>query len=254
MNGDRSIETLVSGFTPVFDAMVEVYQDKIRALVFGAVWRYCQLEDGVCKASLETIGKMIGVDKATVQRHVVVLCEDGYLRDLTPGLRHRPHVYAETGKIVMRSKIEGVAVRKPRVAQSKPTVADSNASVAESTLSKDFNKLNEETTTTTAKPNNFRLYESNIGPLTPMISDALKDAEKTYSPEWVERAILEAAKSNVRNMKYIEGILQGYAKRGSPDIGRDFVKSIRQPKIDTMPKAAVAAQAWLEKKEQSHGN
>lgn len=78
-------------------------------------------------------------------------------------------------------------------------------------------------TTTPAKPNNFTLYEGNIGPLTPMIADALKDAEKTYSPEWLERAILEAAKSNVRNMKYIEGILQGYAKRGSPDIGRDFV-------------------------------
>lgn len=91
-----------------------------------------------------------------------------------------------------------------------------------STLS---NKKENSITTTPAKPSNFTLYEGNIGPLTPMIADALKDAEKTYSPEWVQRAILEAAKSNVRNMKYIEGILQGYAKRGSPDIGRDFIKN-----------------------------
>jgi DnaD/phage-associated family protein len=83
--------------------------------------------------------------------------------------------------------------------------------------------IKEKERTTTPKPNNFRIYEENIGPLTPLISDAIKDAECTYSSEWLRRAILEAAKSNVRNMKYIEGILQGYKKRGSPDIGRDFI-------------------------------
>jgi len=214
-NHPRQILTEVSGFTPVFDVIVDVYQDKIRALVFGAIWRFCQMEDKVCKASLEKIGKLIGVDKATVQRHVAILCNDGYLKDLTPGLRHRPHVYADTGRVLMRSKIEGVAVRKPNVAQR-------NASVAQSTLIKDINKDFKETSTTTtaATPNNFSLYESNIGPLTPLIADALIFAEKTYTPEWVGLAILEAAKSNVRKLKYIEGVLRGYQERGSPDIGR----------------------------------
>ncbi len=31
------------------------------------------------------------------------------------------------------------------------------------------------------RPNVFKLYEENIGPLTPLIADALKDAEQTYS-------------------------------------------------------------------------
>ncbi len=53
----RQILTEVSGFTPVFDVIVDVYQDKIRALVFGAIWRFCQMEDKVCKASLEKIGR-----------------------------------------------------------------------------------------------------------------------------------------------------------------------------------------------------
>jgi DnaD/phage-associated family protein len=90
------------------------------------------------------------------------------------------------------------------------------------------------TNTATADSNNFTLYESNIGPLTPMISEAIKDAEKTYTQAWVARAILEAAKSNVRKMKYIEGILLGYAKRGSPDIGCDFVKPTRTKQADPM--------------------
>jgi len=37
------------------------------------------------------------------------------------------------------------------------------------------------------RPNIFKLYEENIGPLTPLIADALKDAEKTYPPEWVPK-------------------------------------------------------------------
>lgn len=86
------------------------------------------------------------------------------------------------------------------------------------------NKENNKTTTS-AKSEAFTLYEKNIGPLTPMIADSIKDAELTYSPEWVARAIQEAAKSNVRRWNYIEGVLRGYRERGSPDIGRDFAKS-----------------------------
>ncbi|MBI1855349.1 MAG: hypothetical protein HYR93_05735, partial [Chloroflexi bacterium] len=38
------------------------------------------------------------------------------------------------------------------------------------------------------RPNVFKLYEENIGPLTPLIADALKDAEEIYSSEWVADA------------------------------------------------------------------
>ena len=36
------------------------------------------------------------------------------------------------------------------------------------------------------RPNIFVLYEQNIGALTPMIADELRDAEKTYSYDWIE--------------------------------------------------------------------
>jgi DnaD/phage-associated family protein len=63
-------------------------------------------------------------------------------------------------------------------------------------------------------PNIFRLYEQNIGPLTPMMADALKDAENEYSAEWIEDAIGEALKRNIRNWKYVEAILKGWKERG----------------------------------------
>ena len=64
------------------------------------------------------------------------------------------------------------------------------------------------------RPNVFKLYEENIGPLTPMIADALKDAEQTYKPEWVTEALEIAIKNNKRNWKYVEVILRRWKEEG----------------------------------------
>jgi DNA replication protein len=64
------------------------------------------------------------------------------------------------------------------------------------------------------RPNIFKLYEENIGPLTSISADALKDAEKTYKPEWVEEAIKEAVLNNKRNWKYVEAILRRWKEEG----------------------------------------
>jgi DNA replication protein len=63
-------------------------------------------------------------------------------------------------------------------------------------------------------PNVFKLYEENIGPLTPLIADALKDAEQVYSPEWMAEAIEQSAKLNKRSWKYIEAILRRWKEEG----------------------------------------
>jgi DNA replication protein len=64
------------------------------------------------------------------------------------------------------------------------------------------------------RPNIFKLYEENIGPLTPLIADAIKDAENTYSVEWVDEAINEAVLNNVRSWKYIDTILKNWKRDG----------------------------------------
>jgi len=63
-------------------------------------------------------------------------------------------------------------------------------------------------------PNVFRLYEENIGPLTPLIADTLKDAEKTYSAEWLAEAIEMAVKQNARKWNYVEAILRRWKEEG----------------------------------------
>ncbi|MFH2102999.1 MAG: DnaD domain protein [Chloroflexota bacterium] len=65
-----------------------------------------------------------------------------------------------------------------------------------------------------ARPNIFKLYEENIGPLTPLLADALRDAEQTYPPDWVAEAFAEAVGRNKRNWKYIEAILRRWKEEG----------------------------------------
>jgi DnaD/phage-associated family protein len=64
------------------------------------------------------------------------------------------------------------------------------------------------------RPNVFRLYEENIGPLTPLMADALKDAEGLYYPEWIAEAIDLAVKNNKRSWKYCEAILKRWKDEG----------------------------------------
>lgn len=64
------------------------------------------------------------------------------------------------------------------------------------------------------RPNVYALYEANVGMMTPMIADALKDAERTYPAQWIADAIQEAVKSNKRNWRYIETVLKNWQEEG----------------------------------------
>ncbi len=63
-------------------------------------------------------------------------------------------------------------------------------------------------------PNIYRLYEENIGPLTPMIAEALQDADESYPLFWIEEAIQIAVKNNARNWRYVEAVLERWQKEG----------------------------------------
>ncbi len=67
------------------------------------------------------------------------------------------------------------------------------------------------------RPNIFNLYEQNIGPLSPMIAERLRDAERTYPEQWIEDAMRIAVENNVRKWRYIEAILEDWLARGVDD-------------------------------------
>ncbi len=80
--------------------------------------------------------------------------------------------------------------------------------------------------------NIFSLYEQNIGLLTPMIADELREAEKLYPWEWIESAFREAVALNKRNWRYISRILERWAVEGKDDgkVGRYSKKGLDREK------------------------
>jgi DnaD/phage-associated family protein len=81
-------------------------------------------------------------------------------------------------------------------------------------------------------PNVFALYEENVGGITPLIADYLKDAEERYPPQWIEAAFREAVRLNKRSWGYIDSILKRWEAEG-PNYG----EAGRDPEAD-----------WLERR------
>jgi DNA replication protein len=63
-------------------------------------------------------------------------------------------------------------------------------------------------------PNIFRLYQENIGPLTPLIAEALREAEAEYPDDWVQDAFRISVETNKRNWRYIQAILRRWQEEG----------------------------------------
>lgn len=71
-----------------------------------------------------------------------------------------------------------------------------------------------EPVTPQARPNIFTLYEQNIGLLTPLIAEELKEAEREYPSEWIVEAIRLAVEHNKRNWRYARAILERWKTEG----------------------------------------
>jgi DNA-binding transcriptional MocR family regulator len=87
------------GWTPVIDSIIEK-RGITTALVFGIIWRYCQMEGHTCYASQETLAQAIQVSRQTINSHADILVVDGYLEKIE---RHgHPSIYKDTGKAGLR--------------------------------------------------------------------------------------------------------------------------------------------------------
>ena len=122
----KTILTQVDGFTPLPDLLVTRY-GLMTAAVWGKMWRYCQGKDGVCRAKLERIAKELNVSRMTIIRHIDTLVADGFMKDTTPNLKNRPHIYADTGKVAMYNKF-GMSVTVTE-SYSRVTESDSQSNI-----------------------------------------------------------------------------------------------------------------------------
>ena len=190
-----------SGFTPCPDALVTLY-GHTTATVWGKIWRYSQMADGVCKASVLRLAEEMGMTANTFAKHAHILEVNGYIQDTTPDVRNKPHIYVDTGKLRIKISLE--------MSESGGTQK----------LSSRYSIIAHEESTTKvsrAKTKIFAAYEENIGALTAMMAEMLIDAEQEYPEAWILEAIALAVQNNKRNWRYCETILKRWKSNGKDE-------------------------------------
>lgn len=89
----------------------------------------------------------------------------------------------------------------------------------------------------------FKMYEQEFGALTPMIAEAIKDAQETYPADWIPEAMQVAVSSNKRSWKYVEGILKNCKAAGKSPLLNKLEKTngTYRPSSKASPKPKPAA-------------
>lgn len=86
------------------------------------------------------------------------------------------------------------------------------------------------------RPNIFVLYEQNIGMMTELIAEQLRDMERTYPPEWIHEAFEIAVIANKRALRYIQAVLRRWETEGKKEShGRDGRDSAAEQSKDYTP-------------------
>ncbi|MBI4199178.1 MAG: DnaD domain protein [Chloroflexi bacterium] len=65
-----------------------------------------------------------------------------------------------------------------------------------------------------ARDNIFALYEENIGLLTPLLAEELKEAASAYPWPWIQEAFREAVVHNRRSWRYVARVLERWTTEG----------------------------------------
>ncbi|MCH8093254.1 MAG: helix-turn-helix domain-containing protein [Chloroflexi bacterium] len=64
--------------TRIFDELIPEF-GLVGAAVYGVVWRYCQMRDGSCHATHETLSNELGIGQSTVRRYINELRDAQYI-------------------------------------------------------------------------------------------------------------------------------------------------------------------------------
>ena len=102
---------------------------------------------------------------------------------------------------------QSVSIENQSVSKKSQSVSTGKGLTREPEL----NHINEEGKKT---QNVFKLFEQEIGVLTPMIAQSLGDDEDEHGPAWVCEAIKIASQRGARNYKYISAILKRWKVDG----------------------------------------
>jgi len=95
-----------------------------------------------------------------------------------------------------------------------------------------------------------RLYEQNIGMLSPILAQELDEIATTYEINWIEEAIKEACVMQKRHLKYVGAILERWGIEGyKAPMGKAFKGILGRPNKGQLPTGDELEKAWKGRKE-----
>jgi DnaD/phage-associated family protein len=148
----------------------------------------------------------------TIGKHIRELEKDDYLRSIRP----RQSEWDSTKFYrVNYVKIDATQWGSVEDTQTR-TIEDAQSGTL-------ITEVSTEETTTTTTSSEFgeicTVYEKNIGLLTPMIGDQIKDAMGDYPTSWIIEGILAAVTNEKRSWRYVLGCLKNWKREGkrNPD-------------------------------------
>jgi len=78
INKSSKASSELGGFFPASEALIKEL-GPITALVYGAIWRYSQMESGTCTASQNKLAGDLGISVSTFKSHAKKLIKSGYI-------------------------------------------------------------------------------------------------------------------------------------------------------------------------------
>lgn len=200
---------------------------------------------GTCTEGLETTARKCKMSEGKASEVRQALAEKGFIslkRVSMDAGRYRFIVTVSDRWIENFARYSGFTVEEiaAQLKRVSPSRGEASPSHSEASPSRGEGKKElikkepiKKLTTTAGAGKVFVAYENEIGAITAMTADALKDAEQIYSADWVVDAISEAALNNKRNWRYCEAILKRWKVEGR--------QARRQPKTDARTKSNPAA-------------
>lgn len=197
-------------------------------------------EDGThAYPAVDTVAGITGYSVRTIQRYLRVLESIGMLIPNGKGPRGTnrydfPLQSSEDGSV--RLAIKGGVTVTPLAEEPKPADSGDSLTPRQADGGDRESGDRESGDTSDTQTNNpsldlvvndedagkvAKLYEAEIGALTPLVADAIRDALKTYPADWICEAIPIAVKNNARRWNYVEAILKNCKAAGKrPSLNR----------------------------------
>lgn len=227
------------------DAELDVYEFRLLA-------HYKRV--GRCTESLETTAAKCKFSEGKVSEARQSLADKGWIAlqrvDMDKG-RYRFIVTVIDRWIENFARYSGLSIEDiaEQVKNASPSPREGRGSPHEASPSPREGKkeLNKNLNLVINAGNIAKIYEQEIGALTPIVADAIRDACSTYEIDWIPEAISIAVQKNARNWSYIEAILKNCKAAGKrPSLNkleakhannRTGSKSVTRPKQAAEPAA-----------------